>query len=102
MLGALALIGSPRLRADECLRRTLALGHVGHIDLLIFDRPVQVLAAILTHPEAANLRIRILGEGLQGTAILALAGEDDFLTPIRRRLRGTLAASEQKLGSVDP
>ena len=96
------LVRAPCFRADQSLGRTFALGHVRHVQVVLCDRPVQMLAAILPYAKAVRLLCWIAGEGLQLPAILAAARQRSTLLPILGRFRWIFAASQEEFCGVLP
>ena len=64
ILLALTLIGTASLGANQRLRRAFPLGDVRHIEFVLLDRLMEMLAAILADSEPADLCLCITGEGL--------------------------------------
>ena len=87
-------IGAAGLRAHQGLRGASTVGHVRHVETVTVDRPMDVLAAVLSHAEPRHLGRGIGGEDLQGAAILALTGECHRLRPIPWRFGRNAAACQ--------
>ena len=102
VLLAAAPVGPAILGADECLRRTFAVGGVIHVQAVLADHLLQVVAAILPDAKAVDLLHRVERERVQFPAIRARTRQRHVLPPVLRRLRRASAALQKKLRAVFP
>lgn len=102
ILLAAVIEGPPVLVTDEGLRGADPLGLVVHVQPVALDGSMQVLAAILTDPEAVDALVWIPGKGLQFPAVCATAFEVRRLRPVRGLGGREFAAGKEKASGVLP
>ena len=82
--------------------RADTFGDVRHIQVVMVDLLMQMLAAFFLDAKTVRLGRRITSKGLQFTAIVTLAGDVDMLAPVFRRFGRLLTAAQQELGGMVP
>ena len=92
----------PVLGADQGKGPAAPLGHMGHVEPMPVDLPMQVLAQILAQREPPDTVDRIPAEGIQCRAEFAIACDPSLQHPVPGCLGRLLAAVQQRIGGVAP
>src|SRR4051794_7495734 len=102
ILLATFFVGPPGLGAHQGLGRADALSLMRHVQLVMLNDPMQMLAAIFADAKPVDLAYGIFRKGLQLAAVGAAAVQSYRLGPIGGLLGRKLAARQEKFRRMLP